>query len=73
MLYDMPTRRQKDRPKHLELKVKYPHSTDWEIAYVDRAICPFLIGMPLYPLPDRLTGQTASAERGDGCSQMWIR
>ena len=35
MLYNLPTRRPKDRPKHLPLKVKYSTSTDWEIAYVD--------------------------------------
>lgn len=73
MLYNMPTRRPKDRPKHLPLKVKYPRSTDWEIAYVDRSVCPFLIGMPLYPLPDRLTGLVTTGARNQACNQLWIR
>lgn len=73
MLYNMPTRRPKDRPDHLPLKVKYPHSADWEIAYVDRSICPFLVGLPLYPLPDALTGLTTDGNRSAATSQIWIR
>ena len=73
MLYDMPTRRPKDRPAHLPLKVKYPESTDWEIAHVDRSICPFLITLPLYPLPDALTGATGTEDRSAATRQFWIR
>lgn len=73
MLYDMPTRRPKDRPKHLPLKVKYPASTDWEIAYVDRSICPFLVGLPLYSMPDALTGTVTEGNRSAATSQLWIR
>lgn len=73
MLYNMPTRRPKDRPAHLPLKVKYPHSTDWEIAYVDRSVCPFLVGLPLYPLPEALTGVVTDSDRSAATSQIWIR
>src|ERR1700685_364397 len=47
MLYNMPTRRKKERPRNLPLKVKYPSSSDWEIAYVDRSVYPFLVGLPI--------------------------
>jgi|ERR1019366_9064423 hypothetical protein len=73
MLYNLPTRRPKDRPKHLPLKVKYSTSTDWEIAYVDRSICPFLVGLPLYPMPDALTGAVTEGNRSAATSNIWIR
>ena len=73
MLYDMPSRRKKERPKHLPLKVKYPTSTDWETAYVDRSICPFLVSLPIYPLPDAITGEVSEGERGAASGSFWIR
>lgn len=73
MLYNMPTRRKKDRPKHLPLKVKYPSSTDWEVANVDRSICPFLVGLPLYPMPDAVTGVVSEGDQGPGTANIWIR
>jgi hypothetical protein len=73
MLYNMPTRRPDERPTYLPLKVKYPTSIDWEVAYVDRSICPFLVGLPLYPLPDALTGRTADGDRTAATSSIWIR
>ena len=73
MLYNLPTRRKKDRPKQLPLKVKYPSSTDWEIAYVDRRICPFLVGLPLYPMPDAITGAARDGNKSAATSNIWIR
>lgn len=73
MLYDLPTRRPKERPKHLPLKVKYPSSTDWEIAYVDRSVCPFLVGLPIYPMPDALTGVKSEGTGSAAAAQFWIR
>jgi hypothetical protein len=73
MLYDMPMRRPKDRPRHLALKVKYPSSPDWEVAYVDRDICPFLIGLPLYPLPSALTGNRNEEAHGSASKSFWLR
>lgn len=73
MLYNMPTRRKKERPQHLPLKVKYPSSTDWEVAYIDRSICPFLVGLPLYPLPDALTGVATTDDRSAATRSIWIR
>ena len=73
MLYDMPTRRKKGRPQHLPLKVKYPLSTDWEVAYVDRSICPFLVGLPLYSMPDAITGAVSGGNRTAATANIWIR
>lgn len=73
MFYDLPTRRPKERPKHLPIKVKYPTSTDWEIAYVDRSICPFLIGLPLYPLPSAITGIPYDTSTCCASDNFWIR
>jgi hypothetical protein len=73
MLYNMPTRRPKERPEHLPLKVKYPTSTDWETVYVDRSICPFLVGLPTYPMPDALTGTVTEGNRTAATSQLWLR
>lgn len=73
MLYNMPSRRKKGRPKKLPLKVKYSTSTDWEIAHVDRSICPFLVGLPLYPMPEAITGITLDGDRGASTSNIWIR
>ncbi len=72
MLYEMPTRRPKERPEHLPLKVKYPGSVDWEIAYVARDICPFLVALPLYAMPELMTG-IVSGDRGPATKTFWIR
>jgi hypothetical protein len=73
MLYSMPTRRPKNRPRHLPLKVKYPNSIDWEVVYVDRDICPFLVALPLYPLPDALTGIKREEAHGSATNRLWLR
>ena len=73
MLYNMPTRRPKDRPRHLALKVKYPNSADWEVAYVDRDICPFLIGLPLYAPPSAVTGIIGDEVSGSAAKRFWLR
>ena len=73
MLFNMPTRRPKERPRHLPLKVKYPSSVDWEIAHVDRSVCPFLVLLPLYPLPELIIGVREEGKRSSATSTMWVR
>lgn len=73
MLLNMPSRRKKDRPKQLPLKVKYPSSADWEIAYVDRKIYPFLVGLPLYPMPIAVTQLTSNDNNGSATESLWVR
>ena len=73
MLYNMPTRRPKERPSHVPLKVKYASSTNWEIIQVDRNICPFLVGLPLYSMPDAITCVVTEGVRSAATSKFWIR
>lgn len=73
MLFNMPTRRPKDRPSHLPLKVKYPESRDWEIAKVDRRVCPFLVILPLYTMPELVTGVREDGERTSATNKLWVR
>lgn len=73
MLFNMPTRRPKERPRHLPLKVKYPTSTDWEIAQVDRRVCPFLVLLPLYSMPEPMTGVREEGKRTSATNTLWIR
>ena len=73
MLYQFPTRRPKERPKHLPLKVKYKQDSDWEEAFVDRELCPFLIGLPLYPEPSIISGSTEGSAQGAATKALWIR
>lgn len=73
MLYEMPTRRPKERPPDLPLKVKYEEGADWEIARVDRSICPFLILLPLYSLPSAVTGIDDGGYRAAESAEFWVR
>lgn len=43
------------------------------MAYVDRDICPFLVGLPLYPLPDALTGVKSEEAHGSATKNLWLR
>jgi hypothetical protein len=72
MLYNMSSRRRGERPDHLPLKARFPGGDGWEIVQVHRSVCPFLVGLPLWPLPDALTGEV-SLERGDATRQFWLR
>src|SRR5690349_19283977 len=53
MLYEMPTRRKKDRPETLPLKVKHAaDQADWSTIDVPREEVPFLILLPEFPMPE---------------------
>lgn len=73
MHYSLPTRRPKERPKTLPLKVKVRPDDDWSIMHVDRDICPFLVLFPILSLPDEVTGLRTEAERGAKARTFWIR
>jgi hypothetical protein len=73
MFFGLPTRRPKDRPKHLPLKVKYQSSTDWEIAYVETRICPFLVILPLYEMPACISGNFYDRNTLAATDRFWIR
>jgi len=73
MYYGLPTRRRKERPKKLSLKVKLIPDADWSFIDVDREVYPFLILFPLLQMPDELSGYTTLGERGAAARQFWIR
>jgi hypothetical protein len=73
MYYDLPTRRRKERPKKLPLKVRLTPEAEWTFINVDQKIFPFLILFPLLDMPDELSGKTTTGERGAVVRQLWIR
>lgn len=73
MYYDLPTRRPKERPTKLPLKVKLSAHSDWSFIDVDQDVYPFLILFPYLPMPDELSGYTTVGERGAATRKLWIR
>ena len=73
MYYDLPTRRRKERPKKLPLKVKLTPNAEWSVIDVDQEVYPFLVLFPLLQMPDELSGDTTSGERGAAVKNLWIR
>jgi hypothetical protein len=73
MYYSLPTRRKKERPQKLPLKVKLFPDAEWSFVDVDRNIYPFLVTFPILPMPDELTGRITQGERGAKVKQLWIR
>jgi hypothetical protein len=73
MYYDLPSRRRRERPKKLPLKVKVSPDSDWSFIDVDREVYPFLVLFPLLQIPDELSGCTTGGERGAKVKHLWIR
>jgi len=73
MYYELPTRRPKERPKTLPLKVKVTSDADWSFVEVDRDIYPFLILFPFLEIPDKLAGTTREGDRDAKVQTFWIR
>ena len=64
MYYDLPSRRRKERPATLPLKVKLTPDADWSFIDANREVYPFLVLLSLLQMPDELSGQTTEGERG---------
>ena len=73
MLYGLPSRRKKDRPMTLPLKVKYRPEDDWTTVPVNREDFPFLVLFPYLPMPDLLSGRKTPNNRGAVTNRLWIR
>jgi hypothetical protein len=71
LLYDLPSRRKKKRPKKLKLKVKRSHSDDWTYIDVDQEKYPFLILFPYFSMPK--IHQTNPTLNGAKTKRLWIR
>jgi hypothetical protein len=73
MYYELPTRRPKERPKTLSLKVKVTADADWSFVEVERDKYPFLILFPFLELPDELARVTRAGDRDAKVKTLWIR
>ena len=73
MYFDLPTRRPKERPTQLPLKVKLTPDAEWSFIDVDRDVYPFLVLFPILRIPDELTGHTICGDRCAKVQNLWIR
>ena len=73
LLYDLPSRRKKNRPKTLRLKVKHRPTEDWTYVDVEQEKYPFLILFPYFSKPKTLTEDIGLEFRGAVTDRLWIR
>jgi hypothetical protein len=73
LYYAFPSRRKKQRPEKLPLKVKITPDADFSFIDVAQEIYPFLIAFPNLNMPDELTGRRTEGERGAKVSELWLR
>lgn len=73
LLYDLPSRRKKERPSTLPLKVKYKPEDEWTEIPVNQNEYPFLVTFPYFSMPDLLTGIVTKGNRGAVTNRFWIR
>ena len=74
LLYDLPTRRPKKRPKSLPLKVKYsPEEDEWQKVMVAQDQYPFLVAFPYFEAPGIFSGEPPSKSKGAKTNRLWIR
>jgi len=72
LLYRLPSRREKDRPETLPLKVKRAADSDWEYLPVPQSRFPFLLTFPYLGMPGIMAGN-ADGSKGAVSSRLWIR
>lgn len=73
LLYDLPSRRKKSRPKTLPLKAKFNPDDEWTQVQVEQDRYPFLITFPYFPMPNLLTENPSREIRGAVTDRLWIR
>ena len=73
LLYDLPSRRKKKRPKTLQLKVKRTPAEDWTYVDVDQVKYPFLILFPYFSMPKVFADGSESECHGAAAKRLWIR
>lgn len=73
LLYGLPSRRKKSRPKTLALKIKKTETSEWEYVAVAQDRYPFLVTFPYFEAPGALTGTEESAAGGPKTDRLWIR
>ncbi len=73
LLYDLPSRRRKKRPKTLPLKIKRTAKDEWSYTQIEQEKYPFLILFPYFSVPKILSKGVDSACRGAATDRFWIR
>ena len=74
LLYDLPSRRKKSRPRTLPLKVKFNQEDDeWELTEIEQERYPFLVTFPYFPMPNLLNENSKDEVRGSVTNRLWIR
>ncbi|HEX2763832.1 MAG TPA: hypothetical protein VHM92_08355 [Allosphingosinicella sp.] len=73
MMFEMPTRRPRERPAKLPLKVQFTRDGEWTYVDVDRDIYPFLVLLPILTLPDEIKGKTREGDRRAAAKNYWVR
>lgn len=73
MLFDMQSRRKKERPDTLPLKVKHRPEDDWTFVSIKRDQYPFVLLFPHFEMPEELTGQPVVGRRDAAAKTFWIR
>ena len=73
LLYNLPSRRKKKRPKTLPLKVKLTPSDEWTYTKVEQEKYPFLILFPHLIIPKEISNDFTSDYQGPATNKFWIR
>lgn len=73
LLYQLPSRRKKKRPKTLALKIQKTPSSEWEYTEVKQEKYPFLVLFPYFSAPHLLTKEKNPKNKGAKTSRLWIR
>ena len=73
LLYELPSRRKKERPRLLRLKVKHFPAADWSYTDVEQEKYPFLVLFPYFSLPTELSDESEPESRGATTKRLWIR
>ena len=73
LLYGMPSRRKKNRPSTLPLKIKKTSAEEWTYTEVKQERYPFLILFPYFTAPLILAKPPLPKNRGAATDKFWIR
>lgn len=73
LMLNMPSRRKRERPEKLPLKVRLRPGAEWTFIDVDQKVYPFLITLPILTLPDEIIGFQREGSRHAGSRKLWIR
>lgn len=72
-LYSLPSRRKKQQPKTIPLKVKFTPTDEWQYIPVEQSEYPFLITFPYFKMPNLISNTVPSDRKGAKTDRIWIR